>query len=179
MTSFDNSHAQLAKDEYVALRDGLDIAYEQGDMADLSRFDDESFDLIFHPVSNVFSEHILPVWQQFARILRPGGRLLSGFMNPDFYLFDHDDLDRGGPIEVRFSLPFADTEHLSDAEIKKRQAEGQALEFSHSLQTQIAGQLDAGLLLAGFYEDHWDTQATPLNDYMPTSMATLAIKPDA
>jgi len=93
-------------------------------------------------------------------------------------LFDHDDLDRGGPMQVRFSLPFADTEQLSDAETKKRQAEGQALEFSHSLQSQIAGQLDAGLLLAGFYEDHWDTQATPLNDYMPTSMATLAIKPD-
>ena len=160
MTSFDNSPAQLAKDEYVALRDGLDIAYEQGDMADLSRFDDESFALIFHPVSNVFSEHILPVWQHCARILRPGGRLLSGFMNPDFYLFDHDDLDRGGPMRVRFSLPFADTEHLGDAEIKKRQAEGRALEFSHSLQTQIAGQLDARLLLAGFYEDHWDTQAT-------------------
>ena len=82
-------------------------------------------------------------------------------------------------MQVRFSLPFADTKHLSDAEIKKRQAKGQALEFSHSLQTQIAGQLDAGLLLAGFYEDHWDTQATPLNDYMPTSMATLAIKLDA
>ena len=61
VTSFDNSPAQLAKDEYVALRDGLDIAYEQGDMADLSRFDDESFDLLFHPVSNVFSENILPV----------------------------------------------------------------------------------------------------------------------
>ena len=63
-------------------------------------------------------------------------------------------------MQVRFSLPFADTKHLSDAEIKKRQAEGRALEFSHSLHTQIAGQLYARLLLAGFYEDHWDTQAT-------------------
>jgi SAM-dependent methyltransferase len=129
VTSFDNSPVQLAKHEYATLRHALDIAYEQGDMADLSRFDDESFDLIFHPVSNVFSEHILPVWQHCARILRPGERLLSGFMNPDFYLFDHDDLDRGGPVQVRFSLPFADTEHLGDAEIKKRQAGGQALEF--------------------------------------------------
>jgi hypothetical protein len=33
-------------------------------------------------------------------------------------------------------------------------------------------------MIAGFYEDRWDTQATPLNDYMPTSMATLAIKPE-
>ena len=40
VTSFDNPTAQLAKDEYVAQRDGLDIAFEQGDMADLSRFDD-------------------------------------------------------------------------------------------------------------------------------------------
>ena len=46
VTSFDNSPVQLAKDEYVALRDGLDIAYEQDDMADLSRFDDECFDLM-------------------------------------------------------------------------------------------------------------------------------------
>ena len=176
-TSFDNSPAQLAKDRFVAQRHGLDIACEQGDMADLSRFTDECFDLIFDPISNVFSEHILPVWQHCARILRPGGRLLSGFMNPDFFLFDHDDLDQGGPIQVRFALPFADSEQLNENDIMARQAQGQALEFSHSLQTQIGGQLDAGLLLAGFYEDYWDTQATSLNAYMPTSMATLAIKP--
>jgi len=84
VTSFDNSSQQLAKDRLLAERENLNIQYEQGDMADLSRFEDESFDLIFHPVSNVFSQHILPVWQHCARVLRPGGRLLSGFMNPDF-----------------------------------------------------------------------------------------------
>ena len=177
VTSFDNSPEQLIKDSLVAEREGLNIALEQGDMADLSRFDDEHFDLIFHPVSNVFSEHILPVWQHCARILKPGGRLLSGFMNPDFFLFDHEDIDKGGPLQVCFSLPFADTDQLSQQQIMRRQQRGEGLEFSHSLQSQIGGQLDAGLLLAGFYEDHWDTLSTPLNDYMPTSMATLAIKP--
>ena len=98
-------------------------------------------------------------------------------MNPDFFLFDHEALEQGGAMEVRFALPYADTESLTDRQIVERQQRGEALEFSHSLQTQMGGQLDAGLLLAGFYEDHWDTQATPLNDYMPTSMATLAIKP--
>ena len=176
VTSFDNSPQQLAKDRLVAERDNLNIHYEQGDMADLSRFEDESFDLIFHPVSNVFSQHILPVWQHCARLLRPGGRLLSGFMNPNFFMFDHDALDAGGPMEVRFALPYADIESLSERQIMERQQRGEALEFSHSLEAQIGGQLDAGLLLAGFYEDYWDTQATPLNDYMPTSMATLAIK---
>ena len=55
VTSFDNSATQLAKDRLVAEREGLEVRFEQGDMADLSRFDDASFDLIFHPVSNVFS----------------------------------------------------------------------------------------------------------------------------
>ena len=177
VTSFDNSPEQLAKDRFVAEREGLDIVYEQGDMADLSRFADETFDLIFHPVSNVFSEAILPVWRHCARVLKPGGRLLSGFMNPDFFMFNHDDIDQGGALHVSYPLPFSDLEQLSEAQIMKRQAQGEALEFSHSLQTQIGGQLDAGLMLAGFYEDHWDSAETPLNDFMPTSMATLAIKP--
>ena len=97
-------------------------------------------------------------------------------MNPDFFMFDHEVVDNSGPMEVRFALPYADIESLTEAQIMERQQRGEALEFSHTLESQIGGQLDAGLLLAGFYEDYWDTQTTPLNDFMPTSMATLAIK---
>ena len=98
-------------------------------------------------------------------------------VNPDFYLFDQDKLEKGGPLQVAFTLPIADTEQLSTVQQLERQKRGEALEFSHSLQTQIGGQLEAGIFIAGFYEDRWDTQTTPLNDYMPTSMATLAVKP--
>ena len=177
VTSFDNSPEQLTKDKLVAEREGLNIVLEQGDMADLSRFNDETFDLVFHPVSNVFCENVQPVWQHCARVLKSGGRLLSGFMNPDFFMFDHEDIDEGGPLQVKFSLPYADIEQLSHEQIMARQRQGDALEFSHSLQSQIGGQLEAGFMLAGFYQDYWDTQITPLNDYMPTAMATLAIKP--
>jgi SAM-dependent methyltransferase len=167
---------QLAKDKLVADRDGLDIRLVQGDMSDLSCFSDTSFDLIFHPVSNVFSQTIRPVWQHCQRVLKHGGRLLSGFMNPDFFLFDHYDIAAGGPIEVRFALPNADIDLLDPTELAKRKASGVALEFSHSLDDQIAGQIDAGFIIAGFFEDKWDNAATPLNAYMPTSMATLALK---
>ena len=92
-------------------------------------------------------------------------------------MFNHDDIEQGGALHVSYPLPFSDLEQLSEAQIMKRQAQGEALEFSHNLQTQIGGQLAAGLMLAGFYEDHWDSAETPLNDFMPTSMATLAIKP--
>ncbi len=97
-------------------------------------------------------------------------------MNPDFFMFDHEVVDNGSPMEVRFALPEADIESLTEEQITEQQQRGEALGFSHSLESQIGGQLDAGLLIAGFYEDHWNTQATPLSDYMPTSMATLAIK---
>ena len=55
---FDNSSNQLDKDKMVANRENLDIKLEQGDMRDLSRFENESFDLIFHPVSNCFINEV-------------------------------------------------------------------------------------------------------------------------
>lgn len=179
VTSFDQSSQQLGKDADVAKRAGLNIHCVQGDMADLSMFADASFDLIFHPVSNVFAADVKPVWRHCARVLRPGGRLLSGFMNPDYFLFDHWDMEEGGPLEVRFALPYADLTHVDAATLDARMANGAALEFSHSFDDQIGGQLEAGLVIAGFYEDRWDNEATPLNSYMATSMATLAIKPSS
>jgi SAM-dependent methyltransferase len=176
LTSFDNSDAQLAKDQLVATREGLNIRLEQGDMADLSRFDDACFDLIFHPTANVFSADILPVWLECFRVLRPRGRLLSGFMNPCFYLFDHEAIEAGAAMQVCFELPYADTDHLDEIALQARAEQGLGIEFGHSLDEQIGGQTAAGFVIAGFYEDRWSNEATPLNRYMPTSMATLALK---
>ena len=176
VVSFDASDEQLAKDQLVAKRHGLDLICERGNMADLSRFDDQHFDLIFHPVSNLFAAAIRPVWHECARILAAGGRLLAGFMNPCFYLFDHDEVDGGGDLRVRFALPYSDIDDLDDASRARRIADGEAMEFSHSLDDQIGGQIEAGFVISGFYEDRWDDAATRLNAYMPTSMATLAIR---
>jgi 2-polyprenyl-3-methyl-5-hydroxy-6-metoxy-1,4-benzoquinol methylase len=54
VTVLDNSPGQLGQDRLVAQREGLDLETVQGDMADLSRFADDSFDLVFHPLSNLF-----------------------------------------------------------------------------------------------------------------------------
>jgi 2-polyprenyl-3-methyl-5-hydroxy-6-metoxy-1,4-benzoquinol methylase len=54
VTVFDNSPAQLAQDRLVAERESLELRTVQGDMRDLSAFADGSFDLVFHPVSNLF-----------------------------------------------------------------------------------------------------------------------------
>jgi len=177
VTSFDLSDEQLAKDRIVAERDGLPITCIRGNMADLSPLIDASFDLIFHPVSNVFAEDVRPVWRECFRVLRRGGVLLAGFMNPIFHLFDHDEARATGQLVVKYPLPFSDLTNPDPMARERWLKSGMATEFSHSLDAQIGGQLAAGFTLTGFYEDKWDDDATPLNRYAPTYIATRALKP--
>lgn len=177
VTVFDNSPKQLGQDRLVAERDGLDMRFEQGDMADLSRFDDGSFDLVFHPVSNVFAAEVEPVWREAYRVLRPGGTLLAGISNPVMYIFDYEPTKRG-ELVVRHSLPYSDIGSLPEDE-RKRLFGDDPVEFGHTLDDQIGGQLRAGFALTGFFEDYWEDAEgeTILAKYMPTFIATRAVKP--
>ena len=175
VTVYDYSPRQLAQDRMVAERDGLALTTVEGDMADLSAFPDETFDLIFHPVSNVFVPNVLPVWREAFRVLRPGGALLAGFTNPVLYLFDME-LAEAGTYQVKYALPYSDLTSPDEATRRRYREEGLALEFGHSLQDQIGGQIEAGFLIAGFYEDiHPDE---PLSKYTSLFIATRAIKPN-
>lgn len=176
VTSFDNSDEQLTKDQLVAERESLVLKTIRGDMADLAVFDDASFDLIFHPVSNVFAADIKPVWRECFRVLKPNGRLLAGFMNPLFFLFDHEEAETSGILQVRYSLPFSDLTSLSHEKRANITQTGVAFEFGHTLEDQIGGQIEAGFVIGGLYEDDWDDEATPLNQFSPLYIATLAIK---
>mgnify|MGYP000091366478 FL=1 len=174
VTVLDNSPAQLAQDRLVAGREGLNLNLVEGDMRDLSAFGDAVFDLIVHPVSNIFVPDILPVWREAYRVLRRGGVLLAGFNNPLLYLFDFDELDRGRLV-VRNKLPYADLTHLPPEKLQQFMEEGLPLEWSHSLDEQIGGQLAAGFVLTGFYEDIDPTSV--LGEYIPSYIATRAVKP--
>ena len=178
VVSFDLSEKQLDLDRLVAEREGLSVQCIRGDMADLSELDEASFDLVFHPVSNVFVPDVAPVWRECYRVLRPGGELLAGFMNPSFFLFDHVPEDEGRELVARYRLPYSETDLEALSPQRRQEVEGgEAMEFSHSLEAQIGGQLAAGFTIIGFYEDWWDDEATPLNRLSPTSMATRALKP--
>jgi SAM-dependent methyltransferase len=173
VTVFDNSPRQLDQDRLVAEREGLaNLKTVEGDMRDLSVFADESFDFIFHPVSNLFIPEVRPVWHEAFRVLRRGGTLLAGFMNPVFYMFDLEKADNG-ILEVKYKLPHADSDHPEIAE--KLIAAGDALEHSHTLTDQLGGQMDAGFHIIGLYEDYHGTSA--VSEYTPTYIATRAFKP--
>jgi SAM-dependent methyltransferase len=174
VTVLDNSPGQLAQDRLVAEREGLALRTVEGDMADLSVFADEGFDLVFHPVSNLFAPEVLPVWAEAFRVLRRGGSLLAGFLNPAVYIFDLELVDSSGELRVRYALPYADATSKSEKDVARQVERGEPLEFSHTLEDQIGGQIEAGFVIVGFYEDrHRDD---PIAAHMPTYIATRAIK---
>jgi SAM-dependent methyltransferase len=173
VTVFDNSPRQLARDAEVAARDGLLLRTVLGDMRDLGEFGDESFDLVFNPVSSVFCPDLAPVWQEAFRVLRPGGLLLTGFMNPDLFIFDVGAIEERGELLVRHPLPFSSAGLPADERL--RDFGDGPIEYSHSLTEQIGGQLAAGFRLTHLVEaPHHDD---PTARYMPGYIATRAVKP--
>lgn len=176
VTSFDNSAKQLEQDKFVAERDSLDIKIEQGDAAGLSRFADESFDFIWHPCSNCFMPELQPVWNEAYRVLRKGGTMLAGFHNGFIFIFDRIKDEEEGILEVKHSLPYSDIKDLTEEERKHFTDKNEPLEFGHTLEQQIGGQIKAGFLIAGFFEDYFSDEATALNKYCPTFIATKAVK---
>jgi SAM-dependent methyltransferase len=177
VTSFDASAKQLEMDKFVVERENLEIRLEKGDAADLSRFEDGSFDLIFNPCSTCFMAELQPIWNECYRVLRKGGSLLTGFNQPFIYMYDYKAEEERDVLELKHKLPYSDLESLTEAEKQELIEKNEPFEFSHSLDTQIGGQIEAGFLIAGFYEDWWDDESRLLSKYAPTFISTKAIKP--
>ena len=170
VTVFDNSPRQLAQDRLVAQREGLNMRLVEGDAADLSVFPDGSFDMVFNPCSTIFMSNVRTVWREAFRVLRQGGSLMTGSMNPVFYIFDLQKFDNG-ILEVAHSIPYSDLESLSTEEIQK----GLPLEFGHSLSDLLGGQCAAGFQIVDMYEDTMTDSA--LAKFHPSYLATKSVKP--
>ena len=174
VTVFDNSPAQLAQDRLVADREALTIETRPGRHG--------------RPVG-IHRRILRPDLPPGVKRVRPGreaglaggvpgvapgGTLLSGFMNPVHYLFDLFALE-AGELRVAHRIPYSDVESLSDADRAKLAEQDAPLEFGHTLDDQIGGQIAAGFVLTGFYEDI--DPDTILGKHIPSYIATRATKP--
>ncbi len=164
VTVFDNSDEQLKKDQDAAEKYDLDITTVQGNMQDLSCFPDKTFDLVIHPVSNCFIDDILPVWKESCRVLKENGVLLSGFNNPLIYMIDWEKAEKTKRCELVQAIPYSDLKSLSAEMKQKFIKEKTPYEFGHTLTDQIQGQIGAGFVIAGFYEDKGEELLDPLTD---------------
>lgn len=177
VTILDNSPAQLAQDRLVADRESLTINLVEGDMTAAFPLPDESFSLIVHPVSNLFIENVQPVWNECFRVLKPGGILMAGMINPTAFLFDLQLIDEQRILQVKYTLPYADVTSLDKERVQQLMEQNEPLEFSHSLDELIGGQLKAGFVITDFFEDSSSPDEKDLlSEYMPIFFATRALK---
>ena len=144
-TVFDYSEKQLESERLVAEREGYSINIIRGDMTKPLPFSDDTFDLIFHPVSNCYVKDVKAIWKECRRVLKPGGILLSGVDHYINYIVD------GSEKNIVNSLPFDPL--VNEEHRKQLERDNAGFQFSHTLEEQINGQLEAGFTLLELYED--------------------------
>lgn len=166
-TVLDFSRAQLASEEALAKREGYCIDTICADMTKPLPFPDNTFDIIFHPVANCFVEEVEPIWRECYRVLKPKGELLAGCDIGINYIVD--DAERS----IVNGLPF---NPLTNATLRRQlEKEDAGMQFSHTFEEQVNGQLEAGFRLLALYEDTNGTgRLHELN--IPSYIATRARK---
>ncbi|MBO7091128.1 MAG: class I SAM-dependent methyltransferase [Victivallales bacterium] len=167
-TVFDYSKKQLESEKMVAEREKYSIRIIRGDMTKRLPFNDGEFDMIFHPVSNCYVEEVKPIWRECFRILKPGGWLLAG--TDHFINFMVDDDEKMIVNSLPFN-PLKNPEQMAQVQLSQS-----GVEFSHSLEEQIGGQLEAGFVLKELYEDT-NGQGRLHELHIPTFLAMRSQKP--
>lgn len=166
-TVLDYSERQLLSEKEVAIRENYEIKTIREDMTKPLPFEDESFDLIFHPVSNCYIEDVIPVWKECFRVLKKGGILLSGLDNGINYIFDDEE------TTMIHKLPFNPLQNKQQYEDSIKNDWG--IQFSHTIEEQIGGQLQAGFVITDIYQD--TNGVGRLHEFnVPCFYATRAVK---
>lgn len=166
-TVLDYSSKQCESERIVAEREHYSVEILQEDMTKPLPFLDHTFDLIFHPVSNCYVEDVRSIFKECYRVLKPNGVLLCGLDIGINYIVDDQE------EKIINSLPF---NPLVNSEHRKQLEESDAgVQFSHTLEEQIGGQLEAGFTITHLYEDtNGEGRLHQLN--IPSFIATRAIK---
>ena len=95
------------------------------------------------------------------------------------FIFDPTEM-AAGRLLARYPIPYSDLTSLTDEERRRYTDPGEPLVFGHTLEDQLGGQLDAGLVLVSLFEDRGevdDPESGALNRLLPGYIATRARKP--
>ncbi len=151
VTVFDLSEAQLKRDREAAAHFNVDIKIVQGDMQDLSQFESAAFDIVYHSYSLNFVPNAGVVFQQVARVLRPGGLYHFMCANPFFMGMQEKDWNGEGYTIKHTYLNRAEIIYEDQKWVYNRSKSEAAIppprEFRHTLSTLINGLVEQGLVI--------------------------------
>lgn len=143
VTVLDISEKMLEKDREVARIENLHINIEKGNMCDLSRFADGSFDYILNPPSLMYVPDVKPVFKECYRVLKDNGVFVMMAPNPINYVCDFIDDGKGGYYKAVNKMPYCSTDF---------EPSGEWIEYGHTMEAYIGGQIDCGFIINGYVE---------------------------
>jgi len=154
-TLLDISRRQLDTVRNLAQRERVRIRFLRGNMKDLSRFADASFDVVWHSHSLVFVNDAPRVLREVGRVLAPGGTYVMSTVHPTTMRLYGTFAGRGWRPSISY---------FSDAPIPQR-GKGAGLwkfgrkcvyaptiEYAHRFETIINGIAAGGMLVDGLWE---------------------------
>ena len=143
VTVLDLSEKMLEKDKQVALQEHLNIRIEKGNMCDLSRFADGSFDYIVNPTSLMYVPDVKPVFKECYRVLKTGGFFIMAAPNPINYMCDFVNDENGGYYKALNRMPYCSSDF---------DEMGDWVEYGHTMEDYIGGQIKCGFMINGYVE---------------------------
>ncbi len=141
VTVLDLSERMLDKDREIAAREDLPIRVEHGNMCDLSRFESDTFDLVLNPPSLFYVPDVMPVFREAYRVLKKGGSFIMASSNPIAYVCEYDQEQSCYKAVNR--MPYRSIDHAD---------QGNWVEYGHTMESYIGGQLRCGFVLTGYVE---------------------------
>ena len=145
VTAYDLSSQMLDVVAGAAKAKGLNYIDTRQGYAESLPFDDASFEVVISRYSAHHWHDVGQALREVKRVLKPGGVLLVGFDNGFNYLFDEDE------TVIKYTLPY---NPLKDEALYREAMDLDfGVQFSHTLDEEIGGQLRAGFMLTDIYED--------------------------
>jgi SAM-dependent methyltransferase len=181
VTVVDISREQLEHDRIVADRHGLSLQLLQASADNLKGLDDASFDVVLQPVSACYLPDVRKLYQDVARVLRPGGTYVVQHKQSTSLrvsITGSGTFELTQPSRAGFPLDSA----WEGGRCLNANRENGTIEFAHSLQ-QLLGELcDSSFSIVRFDEPPRADAFAPIDSpeyqacYAPPYFQLKAIK---
>ena len=158
VTVLDLTRGQLEADEVAARHYGYEVTTIQGDMRDLSVFDDSTFGHVIQGISLTFVPDVREVYGEVWRVLRSGGLYAVAHCNPATYPISFDGPDNGWDgVGYRISIPYCGGPIRKTNDGREGMTEGDKTgEHRHLYRDIFNGLIKTGFTIEKVWDQTWD-----------------------